>query len=54
MNSLFKIQFLIILSLFFIISCKTLDNKFISLVDDDEIATITSDSESEFLEAINI
>ena len=53
MDSTFKRLFLIYFSLFFIISCKPLDNKFISLVDDDEITTITSDSESEFLEAID-
>ena len=54
MNSSFKNLLLIYLTLFYIISCKPLDNKFRSLVDDDEIKTITSDSESDFLEAIEI
>ena len=41
---------LIVLDLF---SCKNYTNNFISFDDDDEIATITSDSESEFLDAID-
>ena len=48
MNSSFKNLLLIYLTLFYIISCKPLDNKFRSLVDDDEITTITSDSETDF------
>ena len=54
MNSSFKNLLLIYLTLFYIISCKPLDNKFRSLVDDDEITTITSGSETDFLEAIEI
>ena len=35
-------------------SCKTLENKIRSFADDDVIATITSDNEDEFLEAVRI
>ena len=37
-----------------VFSCKSLKNTFKSLVDDDEIATITSDNENELVEAIRI
>ena len=35
-------------------SCKNLNNKFLSFTDDEEIATITSDNENEFADAIEI
>ena len=51
-NFIFVCIFLIIsLNVF---SCKTLENKIRSFADDDIIATITSDNENEFLEAIRI
>ena len=37
-----------------ILSCKFLDKKLKSFVDDDEIATITTDSESDLIEALDI
>ena len=49
-NFFYIILFLIItLELF---SCKKLENKFISFTDDEEITTITSDNETEFLVSI--
>ena len=38
--------------LFFIITCKKLENNFKSFTDDEEIATITSDDEAQFIDAI--
>ena len=54
-----KIPINILVGLFLIISlsifnCKPSENKFKSLLDDDEIATLTSDNETELLEAIKI
>ena len=55
MKSLFKRLIYIVLFLGITLdmfSCKKVKNKFLSFTDDEEITTITSDSESEFVEAI--
>ena len=52
-----KTQIYICLFIFFylnIFSCKPLENTFKSFVDDDEIATITTDDETELEAAISI
>ena len=51
---IFFYAFLSILINIDIFSCKFLNKKLKSFVDDDEIATITTDSESELMEAIDI
>ena len=53
-NLIFFYCFLYILINIDIYSCKFLNKKLNSFVDDDEIATITSDSESELIEALDI
>ena len=55
MKSLIKNKFYILLILiisFDLFFCKNIRNKFISFTDDEEITTITSDNETEFIKAI--
>ena len=55
MKSLIKSNIYFALFLFFTIDlycCKKIENKFISFTDDEEITTITSDNETEFINAI--
>ena len=51
---IFFYAFLSILITIDVFSCKILNKKLTSFVDDDEIATITTDSESELMEALDI
>ena len=53
-NLIFFYFFLSIFININIFSCKFVNKKLNSFVDDDEIATITSDSESELIEALDI
>ena len=53
-NLIFFYTFLSIFINIDILSCKFLNKKIKSFVDDDEIATITTDSESELMDALDI
>ena len=50
-NKIFYIFLFLLISLD-LLSCKKLKNNFVSFTDDDEITTITSDNETEFLVSI--